>query len=192
LEKEKMELINFISVYDNILPEKSLDKLLKICKNLDWEDASVGENSSINKDIRKVKMCILQDIDNSMTNVHWYNVMRKVFSQHIQNYTTNNKIETIYHNRLDAIQILKYNKTDYYTWHIDAGPAFNRVLSCIFFINEDYEGGELCFKNPDGKKEFSIPKKKNRMVVWPSSFLYPHTVKPVTKGERYSIVTWTV
>ena len=77
-----MELINFISVYDNILPEKSLDKLLKICKNLDWEDASVGENSSINKDIRKVKMCILQDIDNSMTNVHWYNVMRKVFSQH--------------------------------------------------------------------------------------------------------------
>tara|TARA_R110000744_G_scaffold142766_1_gene254498 strand:+ start:1536 stop:2111 length:576 start_codon:yes stop_codon:yes gene_type:complete len=190
-----MELINFISVYDNILPEKVINKLLKICKNIDWDDALIGEDKEgkgvLDANIRKTKMYLLQDIDNSMTNVHWYNVMFKTFSHNLQNYVTNNKIKNIPHKGLDSIQILKYNKTDHYTWHVDAGPNNNRVLSCVYFLNENYEGGELCFKNPDGTGEFAIPKKKNRMVVWPSSFLYPHTVKPIKSGEKYSIVSWT-
>ena len=32
----------------------------------------------------------------------------------------------------------------------------------------------------------------NRMIIWPSTFLYPHTVKPVTKGTRYSVVAWAL
>ena len=40
-------------------------------------------------------------------------------------------------------------------------------------------------------KEFARSKTKpNSMLIWPSSFLYPHGVEPVTKGTRYSIVAW--
>jgi predicted 2-oxoglutarate/Fe(II)-dependent dioxygenase YbiX len=63
-------------------------------------------------------------------------------------------------------------------------------MSCILLLNNDYEGGNLCFRNPDESGEWEVEVKPNRMIIWPSNFLYPHTVKPVTKGTRYSIVAW--
>ena len=30
----------------------------------------------------------------------------------------------------------------------------------------------------------------NRLIIWPSNFLFPHSVLPVTKGLRYSVVAW--
>lgn len=187
-----MELINFISVYDNILPEKIHKKLLKVCKNMDWEDALIGEGKGVlNEKIRKVKKNNLETISNSMTNVHWCNAMGNVFKNNLKTYVTNNKVVDVYLNGIESMQVLKYTKKDHYLWHYDGGTGFNRTLSLIYFLNEDYEGGELCFRNPDGTGEFAIPKKQNRMVIWPSCFLYPHTVKPVINGERYSIVAWT-
>ena len=59
-------------------------------------------------------------------------------------------------------------------------------------VNENYKGGELCFKYPKIDKITTIEKKENRMVIWPSNFLYPHMVKPVTEGERYSVVAWAL
>ena len=35
-----------------------------------------------------------------------------------------------------------------------------------------------------------INKQANSVHVYPSNFLYPHEVNPVTKGERYSIIVW--
>ena len=32
--------------------------------------------------------------------------------------------------------------------------------------------------------------KKGSVVVFPSSYTYPHQVTPVTSGERYSVVSW--
>jgi len=37
-----------------------------------------------------------------------------------------------------------------------------------------------------------MDKLKNRMLIWPSNFMYPHLVKPVTKGIRYSVVSWAL
>ena len=60
----------------------------------------------------------------------------------------------------------------------------------MVFINDNYEGGELVFKYPNSEDTTKIDKKKNRIIIWPSNFLYPHSVFPVTKGERYSVVAW--
>ena len=46
------------------------------------------------------------------------------------------------------------------------------------------------FRDPNLKNEMSIDILPGRLIVWPSNFMYPHTVKPVTKGTRYSIVAW--
>tara|TARA_R100001440_G_scaffold16293_7_gene27785 strand:- start:7424 stop:7984 length:561 start_codon:yes stop_codon:yes gene_type:complete len=186
-----MELINFISVYDDILPKKPFGKLFKVCKDLDWQDAFIG-NGLLNKNIRKVKVRELLDISNSMTEVHWCNVMENIFKVNIEKYVNRNKIKNMYSKELEVIQVLKYSESDHYVWHYDGGTNYPRTISCVYFLNEDYEGGELCFQNPDGTGEFAIPVKENRMVIWPSTFLYPHRVKPVKKGERYSIVSWSV
>ena len=65
-------------------------------------------------------------------------------------------------------------------------------MSCILLLNNDYEGGNLCFRNPDGSGEWEVEVKPNRMIIWPSNFLYPHTVKPVTRGKSYSVVAWAL
>ena len=59
------------------------------------------------------------------------------------------------------------------------------VLSFIGVFNDDYEGGDfmLC-----GKK---IELKQGDCVIFPSVFLYPHEVTPITKGTRYSWVLWS-
>jgi len=59
------------------------------------------------------------------------------------------------------------------------------ILSIIGILNDDYEGGELIMF---GDKK--IETKKGDILIFPSNFLYPHKIAPVTKGVRYSYVSW--
>ena len=82
--------------------------------------------------------------------------------------------------------LLRYKKGDYYKPHIDAGTKDHRVLSVIISLNEDYLGGEI-----DLWEGASITKLNTGSVMtFPSNFMFPHGIRPVTRGERYSIVTW--
>ena len=68
-----------------------------------------------------------------------------------------------------------------------------RFISFILLLNNDYEGGEICFTDPDHQSnEKEIKVQPGRLIMWPSNFLYPHKVKPVIKGTRYSVVGWGV
>jgi|SRR5210317_561411 hypothetical protein len=59
------------------------------------------------------------------------------------------------------------------------------ILSVLGVLNENYEGGEfIMFK--DHEVKFNT----GDILVFPSLFLYPHGVKPVTKGTRYSYISW--
>ena len=35
-----------------------------------------------------------------------------------------------------------------------------------------------------------IDTKKGDLLIFPSNFLYPHKITPITKGVRYSYVSW--
>ena len=59
------------------------------------------------------------------------------------------------------------------------------ILSIIGILNDDYEGGELIMFEDE-----KIDTKKGDLLIFPSNFLYPHEVTPVTKGVRYSYVSW--
>jgi hypothetical protein len=59
------------------------------------------------------------------------------------------------------------------------------ILSFVATLNDDYEGGE--FVMWDDKV---IEMKEGTAIIFPSCFLYPHMVRPVTKGVRYSCVSW--
>jgi predicted 2-oxoglutarate/Fe(II)-dependent dioxygenase YbiX len=38
--------------------------------------------------------------------------------------------------------------------------------------------------------DYEIKFKAGDLIIFPSIFLYPHLVKPVKKGTRYSFVSW--
>jgi len=59
------------------------------------------------------------------------------------------------------------------------------ILSVLGTLNTDYEGGEFIMF---GNKKYKL--KQGDILVFPSNFLYPHRVDPVTKGTRYSYISW--
>jgi len=59
------------------------------------------------------------------------------------------------------------------------------ILSFLALLNNDFEGGD--FLMFDGKK---LKLTVGDVIVFPSNFLYPHAVTTITKGTRYSCVSW--
>ena len=59
------------------------------------------------------------------------------------------------------------------------------TLSIIGTLNDNYTGGELIFFD-----DTHIKLKAGELVIFPSNFLYPHKIKPVKQGTRYSYVSW--
>lgn len=60
------------------------------------------------------------------------------------------------------------------------------ILTMLGTLNDDYEGGEFLMF---GDEEIIIP--VGGVLVFPSTFMYPHEVRLVTSGVRYSYVSWS-
>ena len=57
-------------------------------------------------------------------------------------------------------------------------------------LNDDYEGGDLIFGDQKLKEIKRIKLKAGSVIFFPSNFMYPHGIEPITKGKRYSVVAW--
>ena len=193
---ELNQLNNYIRIYDNILPKGTLKKFFKICENSKkFMTGSIVGNTPDGTVNKKIRDTLVWDLINgeeeeSKTNIHWCNLWIALFSKYLKRYSKD--IEVNLDSELNTIQVLKYMNNGHYNLHIDHGKTIPRTLSFIFFVNDDYEGGQLTFALPNYAGTSSVEKKANRMIVWPSNFLFPHGVKPVTKGTRYSVVAWAL
>jgi len=193
------DLLNsYIKIYDNVLPSNVLKNFLKICEEYPGFEPSkivvseIKKEDEVNTNIRNVLAWNLKNINTeSLTETHYCNIFIKFFRDNIEKYIENCGIQQKGFSLLN-IDVLKYENKGHYVFHVDHGFKNPRTYSCIFFVNEDYEGGELEFRVPNHTQSTKIDKKKNRMIIWPSNFLYPHSVKPVTKGIRYSVVSWAL
>ena len=186
-------LDEYIKVFNKVMPNVVLENLIKICKESpNFQQAAIIGNDSKNVLDEKIRKTFSWNMANikakSLTEVHWTNFLYNVFNNSIDRYLKCINVESNW--SVSEVQILKYNVGGHYKFHVDNALSVPRTYSCIFFLNDDYEGGELVFKFPGKDNEHKIKTQKNSVVVWPSNFLYPHSVKPVTKGERYSVVSW--
>ena len=59
------------------------------------------------------------------------------------------------------------------------------TMTFLAALNDEYTGGEFVMWGDE-----VIPMGEGTAVVFPSCFLYPHRVDPVTEGTRYSCVSW--
>lgn len=84
-------------------------------------------------------------------------------------------------------QIMKYAVGDFVEEHTDSywrwiRPAYIARAVWITPLNDNYEGGELYVEGKLVEQVVGVPIKH--------FILTPHEVKPVTKGTRYSLVSW--
>ena len=102
--------------------------------------------------------------------------------------------------------LLRYREGDFFNVHSDNG-GYARVaarrISAVAFLNDEredpepgtYSGGSLAFFGLVGgergeKVGFPLVGEKGLLVAFPSDRF--HSVTPVTRGERYTVVTWFV
>ena len=85
-------------------------------------------------------------------------------------------------------ELLKYEVGDFFVEHTDSFKENPRALTVIFALNDEYEGGELAFFSREKVYKLNV----GDVIVFPSNFMYPHEILPVTKGTRFSIITWIV
>ena len=58
-------------------------------------------------------------------------------------------------------------------------------ISIVGVLNDEYKGGKFLIRDEE------IKLKKGDILLFPSCFLYPHTVtKVTTENPRYSFVCW--
>jgi len=188
----KDKLIKYIVAVENFIPERIHEKLQETLNNnlFNFKEAglsSVKKENYFDSNVRKTQTFPLDNLNSSMTVVHWSNLFGTYLMQagHRYKEETNTDFEAT----ITDMQILKYFKNGFYKKHIDSGIHIPRTLSFVYFINDNFKGGELSFELPSNEViKFEV--KKNKLIMFPSNFLYPHRVVPVEEGVKYSVVAW--
>lgn len=85
-------------------------------------------------------------------------------------------------------KLLKYNKDDFFSDHIDNKLGLAHKYTCLIFTPySDYEGGDLILHNKDNSiyQKISMADYKNQFVMVIFRIDLFHSVTPITKGTRY-------
>lgn len=148
------------------------------------------------------KAKIMSGLDTNIRDVSGYHlndrsktdkVLFKLIDKEISRYYLNLKAKFKFLDlkRIREVQLLKYEVGGKYDIHVDSYHFCTRELTCIINLNSDFEGGEFEFFNLSGKDVIKTCKNEaGKVIFFPSNFMFPHKVKPITSGKRYSAVIW--
>lgn len=161
----------------------------------DWESSKVigGNDEDGRNDIRQRNsqrlLLTSPEALNVHSNVGVYGVMlHATEGRFVEIYMTRNPHSKI--TRSSGFDLLRYKPGEFFGEHVDAVTGHKilglRKLSVIAFCNDDFDGGELVFP----RQGLTIEPEPAMLVLFPSTFTYPHEAKSVTRGVRYSVTSW--
>lgn len=178
-------LFDYLTVIPNCIPKKLIEFLLLLQTN-ETSPALTGysDNQKTNLDYRVTSWIPLPS--ELVSNTHKA-ISQLYNTQLIQKYKQSIK-------NIEPTQFLYYNVGGKYDLHNDSEDFVNgnltrvceRDVSILIYLNEDYEGGELEF--PDWG--VTMKPKAGTLIAFPSYINFSHRVLPVTRGKRFSLVTW--
>tara|TARA_R100001509_G_scaffold160642_1_gene128706 strand:- start:375 stop:1007 length:633 start_codon:yes stop_codon:yes gene_type:complete len=205
-----MNLVNYYWYFTSAVPAKICDDIIKYGLSQSEQMAITGgyENKKLSKDqIKNIKR--KRNSDLVWLDEPWiYKELHPYI--HKANKEAGWNFEWF---RSEACQFTKYKLNQYYDWHsdswnkpyhkpgaVDHGTIRKLSMTCQLTDGSEYEGGELefDFRNYDPHVRDELKHRiqckeilpKGSIIVFPS-FVW-HRVKPVTKGNRYSLVMWNL
>jgi hypothetical protein len=185
----KKKLEDYVVIIKDAVPDKLCDKAIKELKSANWSqhkfyNHQTKEHNALSGD-KELQFTgdPIESHDEIMIRV-WQSI-----GQYIEHY------KFPWFSGWSGHSNLKYNKyekgtlmkehCDHITDLFEGEKRGIPTLSVIGALNDNYSGGEfVMFKN----KEYVFD--KGDLIIFPSNFLYPHKVKPVTRGTRYTYVSW--
>ena len=182
-------------VYKNIMPE-NIDILKDLEEIFDSYDRDFVRATINNHEyLPELRSCTVFSLftDNSESDLKEYQNKKIALNSKINKNLAPAIIDYIkeYDIRLkekESWEILRYQESQKLTWHSDDGEAHPCLISFVYYINDDYQGGEIEFKEKLG----GIPYKPegNSLIIFPSSSDYIHRVLPITKGTKYAGISF--
>ena len=179
-----MDHLEAIVEIKNVISSEFIDKIIPLTNHKAKGNLEVI--GGLDKNIRNVKGHNLTF--NTPTDLFYWNYIKKEIERTYTFYKA--KFPKMSSSKINQIDLLKYFPGGKYETHIDYYKNSPRHLSIIINLNDDYEGGDLVFTNQKEKEIKRLKLGKGSIVFFPSNFMYPHGIQPITKGTRYSIVAW--
>ena len=181
------DLSSYILIADKVISEQVCEETVSELKISKWEKHQYFSNLTNER--------ISSESDFSVTGIAptHHEILMSGIENVLRYYIDNLKFD--WFNAITAFSGIRYNKYEENTlmnehWDgiqslFDGKRKGIPTLSVLGSLNNDYEGGELIFF-----KDERIVLKQGSVMIFPSSFMYPHKVQSVKKGTRYSFVSW--
>lgn len=189
----KTELAPGISVYHNVFADyKDLPSMIEDSvelKAMSWLEASVSGGN--NKEVRDTDTIVVSSIKSKTPPAspgdffqqNMLDIIETIFKPSVTQYMADHGV---FFEDYETYSILKYGAGQKFINHIDDHPKHHRRVSMVYYMNEDYEGGEIEFP----RFNIKYKPKANDLILFPSGYTYNHSVHPVVSGTRYAIVGW--
>ena len=186
-------LKDYILHLDNWIPKNIIDKSIKeLSDNNTWEKHKYANSKTfIKKSKNKNKeldVCYGQNLTylKQLYDLTWKALEKYIVIEKFggDTFTGWSGFSQIRFNRYKKGQIMSKHQ-DHIQSLFTGEKRGIPILSVVGVLNDDYEGGEFIMFD-----DYEIKLKAGDLIIFPSVFLYPHLVKPVKKGTRYSFVAW--
>jgi len=201
-----MYLDNYYYYFSKAFNDKFCDSIKEIAKNKTFDKGVVSKKKAEIKDPNHQfkKNLSLRDSDICWINEPWiYDCIFPLLQEANKMADWNYEVDCF-----EDLQFTRYKKNQHYDWHFDnlampfnnpSDPSIHgKYRKISFSINlsdpKKYEGGQLLFEFPGAEENKIVEcvqlKEKGSVVFFPS--FIKHKVTPVTKGERNSLVGWSM
>lgn len=160
-------------------------KIITSSEYLPNAPAYVNDTATIDLSFRKVNRWRIPN-----DQMHYW-IYKKIYDTLI---TANRDFWNLDIDLIETVELLHYsfnpdNTTqDHYNKHSDFGPGTTtRKLSYSALLSDtsEFDNGDLIFYLGT---DITLPREQGQVVVFPS--LTFHEVTPITRGDRWSLVTW--
>ena len=184
-------LMDYVKVYENHLPAEVCKNAVRNLENVTWTQHKFYDASNKSFISYDHELSISHDVVPEKAEINkqiWFAIERYI----LKDFSSFGRWWNGWSGYTD-VRFNKYDPTTQMKLHCDhIHTAFDGerkgipTLTVLGALNDEYDGGELIMF--DGH-EIVLP--AGAVVVFPSNFMFPHEVKPVKSGIRYSYVSWT-
>jgi len=189
-EQMSMDVRDYLKVYDEFLDKSLCKKIISQLKKADWRTHAFyqsRDNNYVSFD-KELSISYLQTAETiELQRKIWFAIERyilKDFSFMTNWFSSWNGYSHVRFNRYNVDTRMEEH-CDHIHSMFDGERKGIPVLSILGSLNDNYRGGDLIFW-----QDQKIELKAGSIMIFPSNFMYPHKVLEVTKGVRYSYVSW--
>jgi predicted 2-oxoglutarate/Fe(II)-dependent dioxygenase YbiX len=182
------KLDSYIFVLKNFLDKKKCKETIKQLQDVKWEEHLFYNNPEKRYETRSGN----KELDTTYSEIENHKIIMDKLHPAITTYLENIKSNVFTQwAGYTYVRFNRYTKTKKMAEHcdhihtiFDGNVKGVPILSIVGLLNNDFTGGEFYLD----KKHIKL--KAGDLLIFPSSFVYPHQVKSVQKGTRYSFVSW--